>query len=312
MNKIPLKKYYLILLLLAVMVGCKDNVTSDTSDKNIETSSDSDSSDDLEVKTSNFSENDNALICLWSKVGLRDIAGRKGAKYLATIYFGETVKFLGEKETGSDNKEYLKIELSDGAQGWVYEHLFAENGKLAVLKKPLAIYKRPDVMEFVGNKFDRGDIVVLLDQSKGEWEKVTGFEKKNEGWIKKSDDFVYDDLDIKLAILYNRALNEDNASKKNKKLKLIMDNPAFQQSNFIDIVQKSLVVDDSEAYGMINDPDGYTNMREGKGTDYAIVKKVFEDEKFIIQRNNGDWSLIRLADGTSGWIHSSRIKIVRE
>ncbi|WP_232735073.1 SH3 domain-containing protein [Olleya sp. Bg11-27] len=39
-------------------------------------------------------------------------------------------------------------------------------------------------------------------------------------------------------------------------------------------------------------------MRESKGTDYAIVKKVFEDEKFIIQRNDGDWSLVRLADGT--------------
>ncbi|WP_346883704.1 hypothetical protein [uncultured Algibacter sp.] len=49
--------------------------------------------------------------------------------------------------------------------------MFAENGKLAVLKNSLAIYKRPDVMEFTGNKFKRGDIVVVLDESKGEWKK---------------------------------------------------------------------------------------------------------------------------------------------
>ena len=30
------------------------------------------------------------------------------SKYLTTIYFGETVKFLGEKETASDNKDYVK------------------------------------------------------------------------------------------------------------------------------------------------------------------------------------------------------------
>jgi len=312
MNRSTLKKYYLIMLLLAVIVGCKDKETS-APDNTVDNSSSKIEEDGaLDVKTSNFSDNDQSLICLWSKVGLRDIPGRKGAKYLTTIYFGETVKFLGEKETASDNKEYLKVELSDGSEGWVYDLLFSENGKLAVLKNPLAIYKRPDVMEFVGNKFDRGDIVVLLDESKGEWEKITGFEKKNEGWIKKNDAFVYDDLDIKLAILYNRAINEDSDSKKQKKLKLITDNPAFQNSSFIDIVEKALVRDNGINYGIINDPDGYTNMREGKGTDYAIVKKVFDDEKFTIQRNDGDWSLVRLMDGTSGWIHGSRITIVSE
>ncbi|QCE42974.1 SH3 domain-containing protein [Psychroserpens sp. NJDZ02] len=255
MKKNSLKKYYLIILLLSVIVGCKDKDTSSSSNNDMETSTDSergndsDSGDDLDVKTSNFSESDKSLICLWPKVGLRDIAGRKGAKYLTTIYFGETVKFLGEKETASDNKDYLKVELSDGQQGWVYDYLLSENGKLAVLKNTLAIYKRPDVMEFVGNKFGRGDIVVVLNESKGDWQKVTGFQKENEGWIQNSDNFVYDELDIKLAILYNRAINEDSQSKKQKKLKLITDNPAFQQSSFIDIVQNALIGDDNDAYG---------------------------------------------------------------
>ncbi|MBL7558904.1 SH3 domain-containing protein [Olleya sp. YSTF-M6] len=246
MKKTALKKYYLMVLLLALFVSCKDK-TSSTTSTDTETSSDATSGNDLDVNTSSFSEDDNSLICLWPKVGLRDIAGRKGAKYLETIYFGETVKFLGEKETASDNKDYLKIELSDGQVGWVYEYLFSENGKLAVLKNPLAIYKRPDVMEFMGNKFTRGNIVVVLNEDKGEWKKVVGLKKDTEGWVNKTSDFIYDDLDIKLAILYNRAINEETSAKQQQKLKLIVDNPAFQQSGLIDIVQNALY-DDEEGY----------------------------------------------------------------
>ncbi|WP_346883703.1 hypothetical protein [uncultured Algibacter sp.] len=71
-------------------------------------------------------------------------------------------------------------------------------------------------------------------------EKVSGFQKSN--------DFVYDDLDIKLAILYNRAINEESKSKEQEKLKLIIDNPAFQKSNFIDIVNNSLDANNDEDY----------------------------------------------------------------
>lgn len=249
MEKNSFKKYCLIIVLITFLVGCKDKEgsspnTNTRTNNDIDSDALGDEGNELDVETSNFSENDKQLVCLWSKVGLRDIAGRKGAKYLTTIYFGETVKFLGETETASDNKEYVKVELSDGQQGWVYEHLFAKDGKLAVLKNSLAIYKRPDIIDFVGNKFKRGDIVVVSDESKGDWKKVSGFQKKDDGWIQKSDNFIYDNLDIKLAILYNRALTEESQSKKQTKLKLIIDNPAFQQSDLIDVVKNSLAPED--------------------------------------------------------------------
>jgi len=253
MNKNSLQNFSLILLLLAFITSCDEKGASSSkgdgqkSNQRIDVDVDSteESGNDLEVTTSNFSDSDEQLVCLWPKVGLRDIAGRKGAKYLTTIYYGETVKYIGETEKASDNKQYVKVELSDGTQGWVYDHLFAK-GKLAVLKKSLAIYKRPDIIDFVGNKFNRGDLVVVLDESKGDWKKISGFQKKDDGWIQKSDDFIYDNLDIKLAILYNRAIKEESQSKKQKKLKLIVDNPAFQQSSLIDIVQSSLEGADEE------------------------------------------------------------------
>lgn len=70
--------------------------------------------------------------------------------------------------------------------------------------------------------------------------------------------------------------------------------------------------DPYDGYGVINDPDGYTNMREGKGTSHPVVRKVLEGEKFAIERKEKEWWLIVLADGTKGWIHKSRIKIISE
>lgn len=327
MNKNLLKKYGLIILLITFILGCKDkgdsSSNSDSAEENntsVEAKSDLETTSDLDVNTSSFSEGDKSLICLWSKVGLRDIAGRKGAKYLSTIYFGETVKFLGEKEKASDNKDYLKVELSDGQQGWVYDYLFAKNGKLSVLKNPLAMYKRPDVMEFTGNKFKRGNIVVVLDENKGEWQKIVGFEKKNEGWIQKGNNFVYDALDIKLAILYNRAMNESSHSKKQKKLKLIVDNPAFQKSSFIDIVEGVLDTNNEEDFSDIQetinsnqlyittevlnarsnpDPEGDNVIFQlEKGNICNIVEK---GDYETIRGNSSNWYKVEF-EGNEGWV----------
>ena len=74
----------------------------------------------------------------------------------------------------------------------------------------------------------------------------------------------------------------------------------------------SLDPDPYEGYGVINDPDGFSNMRSGKGRNYPITKKILKGEKFAIDRKENDWTLIVLADGTRGWIHSSRINIIKE
>ena len=66
---------------------------------------------------------------------------------------------------------------------------------------------------------------------------------------------------------------------------------------------------DEIKYGNINDPDGYTNVREGKSSKSEILFQIYEDEKFIIQNNEGDWWLIEFNDN-HGYIHNSRISII--
>lgn len=66
------------------------------------------------------------------------------------------------------------------------------------------------------------------------------------------------------------------------------------------------------AYGVINDPDGYTNLRDGKGTSAKVIKKIKEGEKFGIETNTGEWWIVVTEDGTRGRIHSNRITIIKE
>jgi hypothetical protein len=66
---------------------------------------------------------------------------------------------------------------------------------------------------------------------------------------------------------------------------------------------------DEIKYGNINDPDGYTNVRKGKSSKSEILFQIYENEKFIIQNNEGDWWLIEF-NGNQGYIHNSRVSII--
>jgi len=61
--------------------------------------------------------------------------------------------------------------------------------------------------------------------------------------------------------------------------------------------------------GVIDDPDGYVNLRKDKSTDSRIVAKVEKDEPFEFEcGQNETWCKVKLASGVIGWMHYSRIK----
>ena len=68
---------------------------------------------------------------------------------------------------------------------------------------------------------------------------------------------------------------------------------------------------------VINDPDGYTNVRDSSG---EVVFKIKDGEEFMVSKSDkeiiGDfykdgWWYVRF-QGKNGWIHNSRVKIVAE
>ena len=56
---------------------------------------------------------------------------------------------------------------------------------------------------------------------------------------------------------------------------------------------------------VINDPDGYTNLRAIPGG--KIIRKVYKNETFEIITPGDTYSEVKLTDGTIGFIHNSRI-----
>lgn len=57
----------------------------------------------------------------------------------------------------------------------------------------------------------------------------------------------------------------------------------------------------------INDPDGYTNVRETANANAQVLAQVKLGERFTVISTEGDWCLVILKDETRGYIHRSRI-----
>lgn len=61
---------------------------------------------------------------------------------------------------------------------------------------------------------------------------------------------------------------------------------------------------------VIDDPDGYTNMRSQKNAKSQIVALVVQGEEFFTYMQNGNWWQVRTAQGKVGYIHISRIRLL--
>lgn len=67
--------------------------------------------------------------------------------------------------------------------------------------------------------------------------------------------------------------------------------------------------------GLINDPDGYTNIREGKSSSTKIIGRILEEQEFLYYSDDSSnwWKVeIELENKSTiiGYIHNSRIKPV--
>jgi hypothetical protein len=61
--------------------------------------------------------------------------------------------------------------------------------------------------------------------------------------------------------------------------------------------------------GVIDDPDGFVNLRSEKRKDAPVVAKVKAGEAFFFERKDYDWCNVKLTTGKSGWMHYSRIRL---
>ncbi len=65
--------------------------------------------------------------------------------------------------------------------------------------------------------------------------------------------------------------------------------------------------------GMINDPDGFTNVRIGPGKEFKVVDTLLKDDFFYVEfSDNSEWAKVSAWKGRQieGFIHKSRIQVV--
>lgn len=61
---------------------------------------------------------------------------------------------------------------------------------------------------------------------------------------------------------------------------------------------------------VINDPEGFTNIRAQASSQSAILGKVLEGEKFLTYQQSGSWWRVRKGDGTTGYMFRKLIRVL--
>lgn len=231
-----MKKSYLLLIAAAGLAfGCSksDTESGSASQGTVQASSSSSSASEAPAEEG---EAINSAVCVWDKAVVREAPEEKG-KYITSVNLAEKVTLLNESkvdESGSKKREYLKVKLMDGKEGWMAKDFIAANAKAGVLVNNVEIYARPDLLAKTNKAFKRMD-VVGVSECQNDWCKITGKRSGgswiDQGWV-KTGDLSYDEKDIAVAIYGKQALGQ-KPEKQVEELQKLIDNKDFQGSVFI-------------------------------------------------------------------------------
>ena len=70
-------------------------------------------------------------------------------------------------------------------------------------------------------------------------------------------------------------------------------------------IVEDIVNDDNTEYYIIEDPDGYSNLREVPSGN--VIRKVYSSEKFEIIGEENKYKKVQFPDASTGYIHNSRV-----
>ncbi|MEO1451844.1 MAG: hypothetical protein AAFV07_20100, partial [Bacteroidota bacterium] len=197
---------------------------------------------------------DQVGICVWPQCGLREEPGRQDFtkdgqnNYITAIYYGEKMEVLGEKvEVSKEDRIYIKVRLQDGQVGWVHDYLVETRARLAVMTEPAEVFRRPDPMTLRDAKLQPGEIVaIILEPDSGggnpsdKWLHVSTNSKKKKGWIINAPNHTYEEVDLRIALLFQRALEKKKVADKRAELLSITQDPAFSESSIRRLVEQEL------------------------------------------------------------------------
>ncbi len=188
-------------------------------------------------------------VCIYDKAPVLDKPSKKEGKVLSSVSLGEKLMFLDDKEE-EKGKQYLKVKLLDGKEGWIMADYVAIESRPAVIIEKSDIYSRPDLSTISKKSFNEMDIIAIISK-KDDWIEVEGKRGKakgiEKGWIKDKG-YSEGTTDIAAAIFINRALAITKTSDRLAELKSIMENSNISGSTFQYIVINEIRKIDPSAY----------------------------------------------------------------
>lgn len=201
-------------------------------------------------------------VCVWDKISVREEPNSK-AKWVTSISLGESITFLGASAIDSTdkNREYIKVQLADGTEGWSLSDFIVIDSEVAVFLDESSVYKRPDLLTKTEDVFKKFGIVAIAN-SEGDWLEVVG-ERADGKWIQKGwvkgANLSKDAIDVAVAKFAGQALDKESDEEKTEALKEILENSDLLNSQFIDDINRILnEMSSAEEMDSMEEPDSVT------------------------------------------------------
>lgn len=239
-----LKNWYhgsTVILMVILLAGCSAPDGKTGLEENDEPVS------EIQKKETQEQGKEMAAVSIWDQVSVRETPDQKG-KWLTSLSIGESLVFLGDRETDAtdDNKEYMKIRLNDGKEGWTRSDFIVPEAQPGVFTQETYLYKRPDLLTKSDHAFSSMDIIAIMEVQ-DDWIKVRGKRSKgkwiDEGWVKISN-LSSEAVDIATAKFAKKAL--ENEEKKIASIEDIINNSDLKTSVFIPELQKMISAAEAE------------------------------------------------------------------
>ncbi|WP_442879403.1 SH3 domain-containing protein [Chryseobacterium sp.] len=124
----------------------------------------------------------------------------------------------------------------------------------------------------------------------------------------------YSDPEKTISYLFERELrvgiqgDAESYINKNPKYKSDLEKNNFYELPTLKDYVKYIYQKENNSIFIIQDADGYTNLRQDKNSSSKILQKIKTGEQVEVLDQNDDWWSIISKEGNKGYIHKSRIK----
>ena len=112
-----------------------------------------------------------ATVCIWDRAVLRTLPSLDNGKWISSVALGEKVSWLNETyiDSSDNNREFLKIRLSDGKEGWTLAYVLVRNAKPAAVTQKIQVYRRPDILTITDKVIEPMEMVAITKFDANGW-----------------------------------------------------------------------------------------------------------------------------------------------